>query len=377
MPYISTDLNRTYSALESAYGVPPAISGADAFRALRVNLELVQEYLERRDKSGSRTFPGVIAGGRRHARFEVDAYLTPSGSAGAPPDMAPFFQAACGALPLTFAGGQAAAGCTTTSIVFGAPHGLAVGQAIVSGDELRFVTSVDSPTQVTVNPPFSAAPPAASNITATVNYPLGASLPSLAIFDYWDPAGAQQRYLSGGVVERMEVQVNGDFHQVRFAGRGADVVIPAPAEPASPAYTGSPLAGHLGQIWLGNPASKFSTLARAELQLDNGVELRGNEFGSAVALGSVAGLRRVGLDFEVFEMDDAQTQALYTAARNRTPIVAALQLGAATGSLFGAYLKGLTPQVPRYDQSERQLRWNFTGSRASGGVNDELWLAFG
>ncbi len=389
MAYISTDLNRFYAALEPSYGSAPAPVASAAYRALRANLTLVQDYLERQDRMGSRTFSGVIAGGRRHGTFDVDAYLIPAGTAGVAPNTGPFFQGACGGAPLVFSGGQAAAGCTTTSILFGAPHGLAVGQAIGSGGELRFVSAVNSATQVTVSPPFSQAPAAAADITATVTYPLASSLPSLALFDYWDPPSAQQRILCGAAVNTMEIDVTGDFHQVKFTGQGQNVIDSItfaagqgglssfPTEPASQTLRGSPLAGHMGQIWLGSPASKFATLSTARLHLENGVVLRGNEFGSSIPLAIAPGTRKVTLDFDVFELDDAATRALYSAAAARTPLTAHLQLGSLTGSLFAACLNSLVPQIPAFDSGEHQLRWSFKGSRAGGTKDDELLVAFG
>src|SRR5258706_2121070 len=99
MPYISTDLNRVYVALESSYGAVPAPSPSHAFRALKQDIELSQDYLERQDKTGSRSFAGIGLGGRRHGKFNVQAYLTPSGTAGSAPNMGPVFQAARGRPP--------------------------------------------------------------------------------------------------------------------------------------------------------------------------------------------------------------------------------------------------------------------------------------
>src|SRR5258708_1182947 len=124
MPYIRRDLNRLYAALESSYGATPTPSPANAFRALKSNIELVQAYLQRQDKTGSRSYAGVAPGGRRHGKFDVQAYLIPSGSAGAAPSMSPFFQAACGGTPEMFPGGTAAIGSAATNVVFSAPHGL-------------------------------------------------------------------------------------------------------------------------------------------------------------------------------------------------------------------------------------------------------------
>ena len=395
MPYISTELNRLYAALESSFGSVPAPVPGNAFRALRSTITAVQEYLARQDKTGSRSAPGIAAGGRRHAKFEVQAYLIPSGAAGSAPNMGPFFQAACGGAPQIFAGGTVAPGSTASSVLFTAAHGLSVGQAVgsgpPSGKELRFVVAVPSSTAVTVDPPFSSAPAAGSSITGTVTYPLGDTPPSLSLFEYWTPSTAQQRLMCGGSVDTMEVDVSGDFHVVKFSGLGQDVIdsitfangqggglTAFPSEPSSQSVNGSALAGHLGQVWLGAPASRFATLSTAKLQLQNGMQMRGNEFGSTIPLAAQAGQRKVGFDFDVFQLDDAATAALYSAAMAHTPVTAFVQLGTVAGSMFGVYMSKLMPQVPANDPGQKQLVWKFSGSRAGDGTaNAEIFVAFG
>ncbi len=389
MSRVSTSLNRFYAELEASYGAVPGINPDCAFRALNVDLEPVQQYLERRDKSGSRSFAGVAAGGRRQARFQLDSYLMSGGSAGQPPDLAPLFQAACGGAPLVFAGGNAASGCTTTQINFAAAHGLSTGQAIANNGEIRFVVSVPNGTTVLVDPLFSAAPALGSAITGAVTYPLSTTLPSVAIFDYCQPSSAQQRVLCGGAVDTFEVQVQGDFHTVKFSGEGQDVIDSFtfqagqgglgqfPAEPASRSDHGEPIAGHFGQLWLGAEPARFQTLVTATLRLENGLQLRKNELGSALPLGIAPGERRITFDFDLFETDDSSTQTLYSAARDRTPVVAFLQLGVSPGHMFAAYLKSLVPQPPKNDARELELKWSFSGARAAGSADDELRVAFG
>ena len=48
MPYISTDLNRRFAALETSYGTVPAFTPSSAFPALTLDVELEQShrYLE-------------------------------------------------------------------------------------------------------------------------------------------------------------------------------------------------------------------------------------------------------------------------------------------------------------------------------------------
>jgi len=76
-------------------------------------------------------------------------------------------------------------------------------------------------------------------------------------------------------------------------------------------------------------------------------------------------------------MDDAATQALYQAARQRSPMPAMLQLGNQQGQMFGLYLQSVIPEVPEYDDSHVRLQWKFSDSRAQGTVDDEIYVAFG
>ena len=54
--------------------------------------------------------------------------------------------------------------------------------------------------------------------------------------------------------------------------------------------------------------------------------------------------RNVTLNFSLFEMADAQTAALYQAARQRSPISVMLQLGEQAGQLCGAYMPAMVPE---------------------------------
>jgi hypothetical protein len=113
------------------------------------------------------------------------------------------------------------------------------------------------------------------------------------------------------------------------------------------------------------------------LVVDNGLDLRTREFGSDFARCIAAGQRSVKLNFSVFEQDNAESVELYQASRQRSPIEVMLQLGEQPGQLFGAYMPAMVPEVPEFDDSETRLEWKFENSRAQGGVDDELWVAFG
>jgi hypothetical protein len=101
------------------------------------------------------------------------------------------------------------------------------------------------------------------------------------------------------------------------------------------------------------------------------------EFGSDYAQCIAAAERDVTLNFSLFEMPDAQTQGLYQAARQRSPISVMLQLGEQAGQLCGAYMSAMVPTVPQFDDSETRLQWKFQNDRAQGTMDDELYIAFG
>jgi hypothetical protein len=150
-----------------------------------------------------------------------------------------------------------------------------------------------------------------------------------------------------------------------------------PAEPVPANFDYTIVPGHLGQVWMGAPESRFFTLTAAELTMTNNIAQRLHEFGSDLARCIAAGQREVRLNFSIFEQDDTQTKELYQAARQRSPIGVMLQLGEQAGQMFGAFMPAMVPEVPEFDDRETRLQWAFKNDRAQGTVDDELYIAFG
>jgi hypothetical protein len=386
--YISSNANRLYTAMESSFGQVAAITEANRFPAVKFTARQQTDVADRRDKTGSRTFAGVPAGSRRRTIFGVKTYMT-SWSQSGQPGYGPLFQAALGGAPLHFSGGVVAAGSTETVLALTAAHGLVPGQGVAYGGEIRFVDSVVDATRVQVNAPFSSAPAAGAPAGPTVTYFPATELESLSIFDYWNPATAVQRILCGGAVDKMRVTVNGDYHEFEFSGGAQDLIDSAsftsglgqltdfPAEPAPGAFDYTIIPGHLGEAWLGTGPDRFYSITSAEFLLDNDLDLRAREFGSAVPRCLAPGRRSVYASFDLYENDDGATKGLYQAARQQSPVPVMFQLGQQPGRLFGVYLKSVVPEVPEFDDSDRRLSWKFTKSRAQGALDDEIAVAFG
>ena len=254
---------------------------------------------------------------------------------------------------------------------------------------MRFVAAIVNPTQVQLNAPLSVAPSAGAPLGRTVTYLPATDLPSASIFDYWTPETAVQRILAGAAMNRLRIDINGDFHQFEFSGPTQDLLDSTsfvgglggltdfPAEPTADGFNYSIIPGHLGEVWLGSGPDRFFALTDASVSLDNDIDLRQKEFGSSVPPCFSAGRRTVEANFTMFEQDDAATKGLYQSARQQSPIEVMFQLGQQAGQLFGVRMKSVIPQVPEFDDSEGRLQWKFSNSQAQGTVDDEIALAFG
>ncbi|HLI86342.1 MAG TPA: hypothetical protein VKV17_20700 [Bryobacteraceae bacterium] len=387
--YISSNANRFYTALESAYGVVPPIASGNRIPALKLTVKNQHEVTQRKDKTGSRTFVGLPAGGRRRTTYELQTYLT-SWQAPAGPAYGPLFQAALGAAPLQYAGGTVSSATSGGQVTFTGPHGLTAGQAIACNGDVRFVAAIVNPETVQLNAPFTVIPGSGAAIGPTVTYTPATELPSVSIFDYWDPTNAVQRLLSGAAVDQMDILLNGDFHEFHFQGAAQDVIDsssftaggPAqlqsfPAEPAISAFDYTIVPGNLGQAWLGTSPTQFVTITSASVQLKNSLDTRMKEFGSAVPLAIAPGQRTVSAAFTLFGLTDTATAALYQAARQQSPVTVMFQLGQTPGQTMAVNLSSVIPQVPEFDDSSNRLQWKFRSSRAQGTVDNEISVAFG
>jgi hypothetical protein len=387
--YISSNENRFYVASESSYGETPAITSSNRLPAVKLAIKHVTEKVQRRDKTGGRSFSGLPTGLRRKTDYQLRTYLTAWNDTAEQPAYGPLFRSAMGSAPRLHTGATIAAGSSDSQLRFSGSHGLVAGQGVSVGGELRFVTAVVDGSGVELNAPLSAVPEAGVITNAAITYFLGKSLPSASIFDHWSPAEAVQRILSGAVVDSMKVLVNSDFHEFHFSGPAQDLIDSVsfasgqgsltefPSEPDIESFDYSIVPGHMGQAWLGVTPDRFYTLTAAELTLDNGIDVRAREFGSSSIRCVAPGVRNVNVDFELYGNDKDSTKALYAAARQRSPISAMFQLGEYPGQLFGAYMKSVVPETPKFDDSETRVRWRFSECRAQGSADDELVIAFG
>jgi hypothetical protein len=382
--YILSTANRFYAAVESGYGQIATITSADRIPALRFHAHQTLQTVKRNDKTGGRTFQGVPSTAQRATAFEIDTFLSSWNGTGEPP-CSPLFRAACGASPRLSAG-QTVLAVQGTQLQTMTDHRLSFGSAVSYKGEIRFVTDVSDQQTVALNAPFNATPGMGETLAPAITYPLGTQLPSLTIFDYWDPITAVSRFVSGAAVDALRVSIKGDIHEFTFSGPAADLVDSSnadasstnayPAEPELLSFDYAVVPGQLGELWLGNPTSQFFTLTGASIVLSNGLQTRGREYGSAYPLAVSSISRTVVFHFALLAQDDAQTVSLYNAAKQHASVPAMLQLGRQQGQLMAAFMPKVTPELPIYNDSNPQLEWEFSNSHAEGFANDELFIAF-
>jgi hypothetical protein len=387
--YISSNENRFYVVREAGYGTVSAASGGNRIPAVKLTAKHQLDRVERRDKTGGRTFVGVPPGTRHHTSYELTTYMTGWSDQANDPAYGPLFEAALGGQAQRFAGAAVASVTGGSTIHLAAATGLNPGQGVTFGSEIRFVSAIPDAQTIQLNAPFTLQPGPGAQLGTTVTYQPETNLPSVSIFDYWSPSSSVQRILSGAAVNRLRVKVNGDFHQFEFSGPARDLIDSSsftgnqaglsefPPEPLTADWDYAIVPGHLGQAWLGSTPEQFFTLTSADLLVDNALDVRSREFGSSGPMAVSPGKRTVSLSFSLFERDDDVTKALYEAARQRSPISAMFQLGQQQGQLVGIYMSSVVPEVPEFDDSEHRLQWNFASCRAQGTINDEITIAFG
>jgi hypothetical protein len=386
--YISSNANRFYTALESSYGQVAGVTAANRIPAVKLTVRQQVAVADRKDKTGSRTFAGLPVSGRLQTSFDLRTYLTSWQATAGGPAYGPLFQAALGGSPLSFSGQTVASATADGRLAFGSPHGLAPGQGVTSGTEIRFVSAIVDTSTVQLNAAFTVLPGAGSTLGAAVTYVPATELPSASVFDYWSPSTAVQRVLSGAAVDQMEILVNGDYHEFHFSGMAQDVLDSSsfnsgaaqlksfPQEPSLGGFDFSIVPGNLGQAWLGTSPTQFFTITTATIALKNGLDTRSREFGSNLARAIAPGQRTVTAAFDLYSLDDSATSGLYQAARQQSPINVMFQLGDTPGQILGVNLKSVIPEVPEFDDSKNRLQWKFRASRARGIADDEIALAF-
>src|ERR1700761_7735514 len=182
MSYINSNANRFYAALEGSYGMAAGGTAANRFPAVRIEAHQALQIGKRMDKTGTRTYLGSSPNARRKTAFSLTTYLTSWNGTGQP-GYGPLVQAAMGAGPQS-AGALTVSTVDSLQVTTTTPHGLAVGMAVGSASEIRFVTAIPNSQTVFINAPFAATVGPGTALSPAITYQLATVLPSVTLYDY-------------------------------------------------------------------------------------------------------------------------------------------------------------------------------------------------
>jgi hypothetical protein len=383
--YIASLSNRIF--IKSEVDSPTLNNMAEAQIAPITAFELSsnRKQLYRRDKTGFRSESPVMGPQRELIEFNLDSYGTGWAGGSSKPAISSILESGlCKSAELSSSFAvQSSAG---TSISLQADAALSIGMGLSFGSEIRFIESISGPRDFTINAAFSVQLDSGSQLDGCANLSLGESVNPMSILDSWAPSQAIQRFVTGAVTDVLKVNINNDFLEISAKGYARNLYdnvsgiggseFQFPEAPANfSALENSPIAGHLGQAFIGVPAASLCTLTQAELRIDNNIEPRTDEFGCFSTKAFVLGRRRVSLDLTIFERNDALSQALYAKAVNNEPVPVMLQIGNQPGSMFAIYLPSVLFPVPAFSDAQPRLLWQFRNAIAMGLQNDEVFIA--
>ena len=386
---ISSYKNRTYGVLETTPGMAGNVS--TAARIPVSGLSIREERIESRrlDKVGGRSFVGTPSNGRESSKIRLRAYLTEWCTGDAAPSHDALLRATMGGEALMSTGNTIASITGGLTVATTTPHGLTVGQAVCAGGEIRFVDSVPSPSTIVINFPFGAEVTQGDALTRTISYTLGDGLRTLTVADYWDPIEAIQRCVTGFAVNELSIGVNGDFHEFGYTGEGRRLIDSSsfvagmsglnefPPEPVSQANLSGLVPGSIGQAWVGLTTMQSMNVLMASVRLTNQIDYRRREFGNVAGGCITGGVRDVRVDLRLKANDSQEMTQLHAASRTREAVPVMFQLGAMAGQVAAVYMPRVVLTPPYLDDKGVSLEWEIRDSRAQGGGDDELYIAFG
>lgn len=383
--YIATLSNRIFIKSEIDSPEVNSMAGSAIAPVTSFQVTTQRKQLFRHDKTGFRSESPVMGPQRELIEFTLDSYGTGWEGGTSKPAIAPILESGlCRSASLgTAFTVQSSLGSSVTLLQI-AP--LTIGMGVAFGSEIRFVEAVSGPRDFTLNAPFSVQLTAGAQLDGCANLAPGDQANTMAILDSWAPGQAVQRFLNGAISDQLKISVNNEFLEISTKGFARNlydsvsgsggVGFQFPAVPAGPSpLISAPIAGHLGQAFIGIPAARLCTLTQAEVRIDNNIEPRTDEFGCFSTKAFVLGRRKVALSLTVFERNDELSQALYTKAVNNEPVPVMLQMGNQPGAMFAVYLPAVLFPVPAFKDDQPRLLWQFRNAVAMGLQNDEVFIA--
>lgn len=321
-------LESTYGTIPHSLGVATLAAG-DAFRVISLSTPAETGLIDRPAKT---TTLSQTAGmlGKKGGNWSAVVELAGSGAAGTAPDIDAFLQAAFGKA------GTVAAG-------------------------------------------------------VSVSYGLDDLSPSVAIYNFRDPAGMEQLVALGALVASMRLNITQENSTIEFSGPCRYVsdsdgfasldatakggLTSFPTRPATPTYAGIPALGLYGSATLDSAA--YTTIRSLSINVDFGRSLPSDILFNGAYPGLPQQLRRtVTAEFSMTDEDTAAIKAMKVKARAKTGLPLSFVIGATAGNIWTVGLAGCQLTTPAYDDSQPSWVTSFTAvaKASSATAKDELTL---
>ncbi len=372
--YISTRNSRYYAATETEYGRVAPVTAAGRFSGQWLQVRQRWDEPKRRDKTGTRTHQGVAGRLRKQTAFEMSVYLYARERGEALPRCGALIEAAMGGAPRVSSSGLPVSHIQGTTAVFGAAHGLEPGDGLSIGNDVRIVTACPDAQTAWLSAPLTQA--GAATTGGAVSYGLAMLPPSFSLYEYWTPEAAVQRILNGAVVDELEIELNGDFHEITFRGAAAGLIDSKTFEAGQGGLAAFPPEPGVEPIAEMPVPWPLETVASARIRIRNNMELRWRDFGLTEPKCAVPGDREVTVDLEIYSTSAESCEEIYACAVRREPMPFMVQMGEIPGAMCGIHIANLVPALPEFLEGEERLRWRLRGSVAQGSRDDEVQIVF-
>lgn len=383
--YISSFTNKVFILPDAT--APVGSSNVPAIAPVtKLSVRSKRSNTIRRDKTGFRSETTMVGKQREVVEVTMSGYGTGFSDATTSANLLlPFSSALCSDLaslaPLTVTAS------TANSITFAPDVQLAIGDAVAFNGEIRFISAKLTGNAYQLVAPFKTSPAAGETVSRCASLKPGAKNVSFGLLDSWDPGTAVQRMLSGVQAGTFDIAINNDFLEYTLKGyaikvedsvttSGANATDFNGLRASANTAIAAPIAGYLGQAWIGDGPTRLCTLTQASVQIDNNIALRNDEFGCYEAKSIVLGKRSISIDLGIYQKDDTVTQEVFQKAVNNEPLSIMLQIGSTPGGMFGLYLPAVLFEPPQFDDSKERLIWKFTNGTVPGGSDDDIFLAF-
>lgn len=233
---------------------------------------------------------------------------------------------------------------------------------------------------------FGANPTISGGVSVT--YALADTVASCTVWSYVQPSGGSHRCAWGFVPDELVFQSSAQLATVSISGPCVFVIdsnvfsslttaekgglASFPAEPGSPAGTGSPVAGFIGSMTIDGVSTheleSWTLTIRKGVTLDHG-------YNSYVATIPAAARRTIQLDYTVSDTDVAALTSLKAKLLLQTAHDVTIVQGTAAGNIWTHTLQNLQGQYSYAPGGNRRtMRFTGTASSDSATANNEYGL---